>query len=280
MGGNTIAVRYTVVVVLAVAVLCATVALSSDGYSEETDDDTQFEFTYSDGQTAYLKLTDTEIASSTVVTPEGMSHGSSVFSLSLDRMPTSVTLHTTKGEFRVSLTITSSDPGMAGLPMRVYYGDYVEDLTPAGGYSCKIPSSTTEWLNPNQKYAMSLYIDDGTGTYVPYDPASGLKVSMKWESSEKTRFVRFFSDGEAVGSRFYNTGDTLGEFPPIPSKSVPMTGWFDSFGEEVFSDTVYSYEGDMDFHTVNSFDVGKLATTIVVVIIMGICGMLIVERMD
>ena len=271
--------RYTVVVALAVAVLCVAVALSSDGYSESTDD-TQFEFTYSDGQTTFLKLTDTEIASSTVVTEKGLSHDSSVFNLSLDRMPTSVTLHTNKGEFRVSITITNSNPGMAGLPMRIYYGDYVEDLTLAGGYSCKIPSSTTEWLNPNQKYTTSLYIDDGTGTFVPYDPPSGLKVSMKWESSEKTRFVRFFNDGEAVGSRFYNAGDTIGEFPPIPSKSVPLTGWFDSFGEEVDADTVYSYEGDMDFHTVYSFDVGELATTIIVVIIMGICGMIITERMD
>ena len=275
-----IAVRYAVIVGLVAVLISATIVLSSDVYADPADGDSQFEFTFSDAPTVYKKITDTDIATSTVVTPEGMSHDSSVFSFSLDRMPTSVTLHTTKGEFRISLTITSSDPGVAGLSMRVQYGDYTEDLTPSGSYSCIIPSSTTEWLNPNQKYATSLYIDDGTGTYVPYDPASGLKVSMKWESSEKTRFVRFINDGEAVGSRFYNTGDTIDEFPPIPSKTVPLTGWYDSFGEEVSSDTVYNYEGDMDFHTVYSFDLGKIGILIMVAIIMGMSGMLIVERMD
>ena len=260
--------------------MCATVLIASDGYCEPTSEDAYFEFTFSDSPTILTKLTETDIATSTVVSEKGLSHDSCVFSLSLDRMPTSVTLHTNKGDFRVLITITSSDPGTAGLPMRIYYGDYCENLTPSGGYYCRIPSSTTEWLEPNVTYPTSLYIDDGTGTYVPYDPPSGLKVSMKWESSEKTRFVRFFSDGEAVSSRFYNAGDTIGEFPPIPSKSVPLTGWFDSFGEGIDTDTVYSYEGDMDFHTVYSFDVGKLATTIIVVIIMGICGMIITERMD
>lgn len=265
-----------------VAVLfCATIILSLDGYCDEpTEEDTYFEFTFSDATTKNIKITDTDIATSTVVTPEGMSHDSCVFNLSLDRMPTSVTIHANKGEFRVSITITTTDPAMEGHAMRINFGEYTEDLTPSGGYSCTIPSSTSEWLEPNHRYATSLYIDDGTGTYVPYDPPSGLKVSMKWESSEKTRFVRFLCDGDAVGSRFYNTGDTIGDFPHVTGKSVPIKGWFDSNGDEVHSDTVYNYQGDMDFHAEYMIDLTTLGIIILLVIIMGMCGMLITERMD
>ena len=266
---------------MSIAILFATAILSPDGYCDYAEEDVpQLEFTYSDGQTVFVKLTDTTIATSTVVTEKGMTHDASVFNLDLDRMPTSITLHSSTGNFRVSLTITTSDPGMAGMPMRLHYGEYVENLTPSGGYSCKVPSSSSEWLGPNQKYQTSLYIDDGTGSYVPYDPPSGLKISMRWESSENTRFVRFFSDGDVVGSRFYNPGDKLGEFPEAPAGILPFTGWFDSEGKKVDSDTTYDYQGDMDFHTVYDIDGSTLLILILIALIMGICGMLITEKMD
>ena len=272
--------RYTVVVGLAIIILSATTILSPDGYCDYTENDApQLEFTFSDGQTTIFKLTDTNISTSTVVTEKGMTHDASVFGLQLDRMPTSITLHSNTGDFRVSITITSSDPGMVGMPMKLYYGQYVENLIPPA-YSCKVPSSSSEWLSPNQKYQTSLYIDDGTGHYVPYDPPSGLKISMRWESSEDTRFVRFFSDGDVIGSRFYNPGEKLGDIPSAPERIVPFIGWYDSLGEKVNSDTVYDYEGDMDFHTVYDIDASTLIILILITLIVGLCAMLIVERMD
>ena len=272
--------RYAVVVGLVVVILSTSVALSSDGYCDPEENVPQLEFTLSDGTTTFIKLTDTTIATSTIVTEKGMTHESSVFNLGLDRMPTSITLHSDKGDFRISLTITTSDPGLTGMPMKLCYGEYIEYLTPSSGYSCTVPSSTSEWLSPNQKYQTSLYIDDGTGSYVPYDPPSGLKISMRWESSENTRFVRFFSDGDVVGSRFYNPGDKLGEFPEAPAGILPFTGWFDSEGKKVDSDTTYDYQGDMDFHTVYDIDGSTLLILILIALIMGICGMLITEKMD
>ena len=266
---------------MSIVILFATAILSPDSYCDYVEDDVpQLEFAYSDGQTVFVKLTDTTIATSTVVTEKGMTHDASVFNLGLDRMPTSITLHSSTGDFRVSLTIMTSDPGMSDLPMKLYYGEYTEYLTPSGGYSCKVPSSSSEWLSPNQKYQTSLYIDDGTGSYVPYDPPSGLKISMRWESSENTRFVRFFNNSDVIGSRFYNPGDRLGEFPETPAEILPFTGWFDSEGEMVTSDTTYDYEGDMDFHTVYDIDGSTLFILILIALIMGICGMLITEKMD
>ena len=275
-----IAMRYTVVVGFLLTVLCASIVLSPDGYCDPSDSDPQFEFTYSDGQVVFVKLTDTDIATSTVVTEKGMTHDSSVFNLTLDRMPTSVTLHSNMGEFRVSITIRNYDPGMAGQPMRLYYGEYVANLLPIGGYSCTIPSSTDEWLVPDQRYATSLYIDDGTGTYIPYDPPSGLKVTMRWESSESTRFARFFCNGDVIGSRFYNPGDKLGEFPPTPESPLPFDGWHDSLGNSVGPDTVFDYEGDMDFHTENGIDLSNIGMYILLTLIIGICAFLIADRLD
>jgi hypothetical protein len=275
-----IAARYFVVVGLIMTLLCASVFASSDGYCDPSDDVPQLEFTYSDGSSAFLKLTDTTIATSTVVTPEGMTHDSSVFSLGLDRMPTSINLHSNIGKFRVSISIKPSDPAVAGKMMKLHYGDYTENLFPIGGYSCTIPSSTEKWLSPNKAYATSLYVDDGTGTFVPYDPPSGLKVSMRWESSEDTRFAIFFSGNDVVGSRFYTPGEKLGEFPSTPESILPIDGWYDSLGKKVDSDTVYEYEGDMDFHTEYGFDISTLTILILLVLIIGICGVLITDKMD
>ncbi len=273
--------RYTVVIGLAITILLASVTLVPGGYCEEpTDDVPQLEFTYSDGQTVFVKLTDTDIATSTVVTEKGMTHDSSVFNLALDRMPTSVTLHSNLGQFRVSITIKSADPDVAGQPMRLFFGDYVENLFPIGGYSCTVPSSSDQWLSPNHRYATSLYVDDGTGTYVHYDPPSGLKLSMKWESSESTRFARFYCNGDVISSKFYNPGDKLGEFPATPDSVLPFDGWHNSLGDKVDSDTVYDYEGDMDFHTAYGFDMTTLGILILLTLIIGICGYLITERMD
>ena len=275
-----VATRYFLITGLVVTILCTSVAISPDGYCDSADDVPQLEFTYSDGSKVFVKLTDTDIATSTVVTEKGMTHDSSVFNLGLDRMPTSVTLHSNNGKFRVSISMSLSDPGMVGQPMKLYFGDYTENLFPLGGYSCQIPSSDEKWLSPNQRYVTSLYIDDGTGTFVPYDPPSGLKISMRWSTSEDTRFVRYFCDGDVIGSRFYNPGDKLGDIPAAPEKIVPFIGWYDSLGEKVDSDTVYNYEGDMDFHTVYDIDTSTLVILILITLIVGLCAMLIVDRMD
>ena len=274
------ATRYFVIMGLAITILCASVCITPDGCCDPSDDAPQLEFTYSDGSTVFVKLSDTDIATSTVVTEEGMAHDSSVFNLGLDRMPTSVTLHSTTGKFRVSISMKLSDPGMAGQPMKLQFGDYSANLFPLGGYSCTIPASAEKWLSPNHRYATSLYIDDGTGTFVPYDPPSGLKISMRWESSEDTRFVMFLSGNDVVGSRFYNPGDKLGEFPSTPETFLPFDGWYDSLGKKVDSDTVYEYEGDMDFHTAYGFDINTLTILILLTLIIGICGVLITDRMD
>ena len=262
------------------ALLFSSVALSPDGFCDSSDDAPQLEFTYSDGSTVFVKLSDTDIATSTVVTEKGMTHDSSVFNLGLDRMPTSVTIHSNTGKFRLSISMKLSDPGMAGQTMKLHFGDYTENLFPLGGYSCVIPSSDDEWLSPNHRYATSLYIDDGTGTFVPYDPASGLSISIRLETSEDTRFVRFFFDSDVIGSKFYNPGDKIGSFPATPDTVLPISGWYDSLGKKVDSDTVYDYEGDMDFHTAYGFDMTTLGILILLTLIMGICGYLITERMD
>ena len=68
-----IAARYFVVLGIVMTLLCTSVILSPDGYCDPSDDVPQLEFTYSDGTTVFMKLTDTDIATSTVVTEKGIS---------------------------------------------------------------------------------------------------------------------------------------------------------------------------------------------------------------
>ena len=69
-----VAARYFIIIGAVLTMLCATVCVTPDGCCDPSDDAPQLEFTYSDGTTVFVKLTDTTIATSTVVTEEGILH--------------------------------------------------------------------------------------------------------------------------------------------------------------------------------------------------------------